>query len=124
MPKLFVESHEFTEWIVTHLDDDALAALQQLLAENPESGAVMPGCGGLRKLRIADPSRQTGKRGGARIIYLHVPKADWVYLMDVYGKGEKADLSSAEKKMLRRLAEEFKAEAIQSGARANRRKKQ
>ena len=41
----------------------------------------MPGCGGLRKVRIADPRRGKGKRGGIRVIYLHVPEASVVYLM-------------------------------------------
>ena len=53
----------------------SLSALQRELMNDPESGAVMPGCGGLRKIRIADPGRGKGKRGGARVIYLHVPEA-------------------------------------------------
>ena len=71
----------------------------------------MPGCGGLRKIRAADPKRGKGKRGGARVIYLHVPAAKRFYLLDVYGKDEKADLSANEKKQLRQLAEQLKREA-------------
>ena len=55
----------------------------------------MPGCGGLRKLRIADPGRGKGKRGGARVIYLHTPEANVFFLITIYGKGEKGDLSAA-----------------------------
>ena len=90
----------------------ALAVLQQLLMENPEAGAVMPGCGGLRKLRSSDASRGKGKRGGARVIYLHVPLARRFYMLDIYGKDEKDDPSADEKKQLRQLAEQLKREAI------------
>jgi hypothetical protein len=73
----------------------------------------MPGCGGLRKLRIADPSRGKGKRGGARLIYLHVPEADHYLLLDVYGKDEKEDLTPQEKRDLKHLAEQYKKQVIE-----------
>ena len=79
--------------------------------ENPNAGDVMPGCGGLRKIRTADPKRAKGKRGGARVIYLHVPLAKRFSLRDVYGKDEKDDLSAAEKKQLWLLSEKLKEEA-------------
>jgi hypothetical protein len=71
----------------------------------------MPGCGGLWKIRTNDPKRGKGKRGGARVIYLHVPLARQFYLLDVYSKNEKDDLSASEKKQLRQLAEQLKQEA-------------
>jgi hypothetical protein len=74
----------------------------------------MPGCGGLRKMRFADPRRRKGERGGVRVIYLHVPQADWIFLLDLYGKDEKDDLSAAEKKVLRQLAAEFKEAALRA----------
>lgn len=77
----------------------------------------MPGCGGLRKIRTGDPRRRKGKRGGARVIYFHVPEANWIYLLDIYGKDEKEDLNAAEKKILKRLASEFKKEAIRAASR-------
>ena len=89
---------------------------------NPELGDVMKGCGGLRKLRTADPRRGKGKRGGARVIYLYVPEAKWFFLLDVYGKDEKDDLSAGEKKELTRLAEELKKQAKAAIDRAQRRK--
>ncbi|MFO0893138.1 MAG: type II toxin-antitoxin system RelE/ParE family toxin [Isosphaeraceae bacterium] len=79
---------------------------------DPEIGAVMPSCGGVRKLRIADPRRGKGKRGGVRVIYLHVPEAGVIFLMDIYGKGEQEDLSVADKKVLRSLADQYKREAV------------
>ncbi len=48
------------------------------------------------------------------MIYLHVPTANRFYLLDIYGKDEKDDLSTAEKKHLRHLAEQLKKEATAS----------
>ena len=112
MKASFVETTGFTESVSVFLSDRGYAGLQQLLMDHPDAGDVMPGCGGLRKVRIADAKRGTGKRGGARVIYLHVPKAERFYLLDIYGKHEKDDLSANEKKQLRQLAEELKKEAI------------
>jgi hypothetical protein len=88
---------------------------------NPDCGAVMPGCGGLRKLRVVDPRRGKGKRGGARLIYLHIPEARRFYMIDIYGKNEKDDLSAEERKFLRALTDDLRREAE---AAAERRKRQ
>ena len=110
MKAMFVESSEFTKWVKGHLDDDAYRSVQNELMANPASGDVMGGCGGLRKMRVADPARGKGKRGGARVIYLHIPVADRFFLLDVYGKNEMDDLSPADKKQLKKLALELKKE--------------
>jgi hypothetical protein len=114
MKKVFIESTQFTKTVDRFLDDEAYSALQRAVMQRPDAGKVMSGCGGLRKLRIPDPGRRKGKRGGARIIYLHVPAVDWIFLLDVYDKDEKDDLSKAEKKILRDLAEQFKKQALAS----------
>ena len=112
MNKTFVETREFTELVKDYLSDDALSDLQRELLNDPETGSVMSGCGGLRKMRVADPRRGKGKRGGVRVIYLHVPEADVIFLMDVYGKDEQEDLTADQKKILKGLAQSFKAAAI------------
>ena len=84
---------------------------------NPQKGTVLRGCGGLRKVRIADPRRSKGKRGGARVIYLYVPEAKWFFLLDVYGKDEKEDLTAHEKADLRKLAAELKQQAAAAARR-------
>jgi hypothetical protein len=112
MTATFIETSEFTKGILDLLPDDAYAVLQFQLMANPEAGAVMPGCGGLRKLRIPDAKRGMGKRGGARVIYLHVPDAGRFYMLDVYRKDEKDDLTAKERKQLRQLAEQLKQEAM------------
>ena len=111
MKATFVETTGFTQAIADLLPDHAYARLQHVLMVNPGTGSVMPGCGGLRKVRAADPKRGKGKRGGARVIYLHVPAARLFYMLDLYGKDEKDDLTPAEKKQLRLLAEQLKKEA-------------
>lgn len=111
MKAVFIESSEFTRWITEYLPDDAYAELQQELMDNPEKGTVMPGCGGLRKIRIADPRRGKGKRGGARVIYLYIPEAKWFFLLDIYDKDEKDDLNAGEKKALSQYVDEFKIQA-------------
>ena len=63
----FVETQLFTRLVGEHLDDDEYRGLQEVLAAAPESGVVVPGSGGVRKLRWAVKGR--GKRGGVRIIY-------------------------------------------------------
>jgi hypothetical protein len=122
MKAVFVESTEFTRWVSTYLPDEAYADLQQELMDQPEKGAVMPGCGGLRKVRMGDPQRGKGKRGGARVIYLHVPEAKRFFMLDVYGKDEKDDLSASEKRELASLANELKRQAKAAVRRGARRK--
>ena len=112
MKATFVEVAGFSGDREDYLSDVEYARLQQLLMANPEEGDVMPACGGLRKVRIGDASRGKGKRGGARVIYLHVPEAKRFYMIDVYGKDEQDDLSPADKKRFRQLALAVKAEAV------------
>jgi hypothetical protein len=91
--------------------------------DNPKKGAVMPGCGGLRKVRTPDPKRGKGKRSGARVIYLHNPEAKWFYLLDIYDKDEREDLSAAQKQELSTLVAVLKREAKAALSRRSRSKR-
>ena len=82
------ETSAFTKAISDLLDDDRYAALQEMLAENPDAGDLIPGTGGLRKLRWAVPGR--GKRGGMRIIYYWVMPKDQIFMLLVYRKNQSA----------------------------------
>ncbi len=117
MLKSFIETRTFTKWVTENLTDEAYAEVQRSLMRNPEVGAVISGCGGLRKMRVGLPGRRKGKRGGARIIYLHVPEADWIILLDAYAKGEADDLTAEERRILRRLSEQLRNEAVQAARR-------
>jgi len=116
----FVETTEFSKWQPRFLPGHVYTELQKELIDIPQKGDVMPGCGGLRKLRIADPKRQKGKRGGARVIYLHIPEADQFLMLDIYGKGEKDDLTPAEKEDLRGLAREYKRLVVEAARKATK----
>ena len=120
MDKRFVESPNFLEWVRAHPPswDETYVALQKTLMADPNVGRVMKGCGGLRKVRIPDPGRGKGKRGGARVIYLHVPEADWIYMMDIYDKNKREDLSPKKRKLLAELAAGYRAAAIASTLRS------
>ena len=75
------------------------------VAANPEAGRVIPETGGVRKLRWA--AKGKGKRGGARIIYYFHDESMPVFLLTAYTKGQKADISKAERNALRKLVPEL-----------------
>ena len=68
------------------------------LATDPTCGVVIPGSGGIRKVRFGFGAR--GKSGGARIIYLFSGASLPVFVLAVFGKNEKANLSAAERNAL------------------------
>jgi hypothetical protein len=78
------------------------------IAADPEAGDLMPGTGGYRKLRIARPGM--GKRGGARVIYLFGGEDFPIFLITVYAKSEKGNLSKAEQHALAKMARSFFAD--------------
>lgn len=97
----FVETPSFTRHVADYLDDDAYSLLQNALVENPDCGDLMPGTGGFRKMRWADPRRGKGRRGGLRVIYYHFESYQQIWLMMAYDKNEMNDLSSDEKRALK-----------------------
>ena len=90
------------------LSADDEAWLDQSLAQRPAAGAVVPGTGGVRKLRVALPGR--GKRGGARIIYYYRAAVARVYLIVAYAKNTRVTLSGAEQRRIRKLVSELESE--------------
>ena len=71
------------------------------LASHPNAGDVMEGTGEVRKLRWAREGR--GKSGGVRVIYFFYNEGLPLYLLTVYGKNEKSNLSPAERNQLAKL---------------------
>jgi hypothetical protein len=104
----FVETPIFTEEIVRTLADSEYAELQAALILQPDLGEVIPGTGGLRKMRWGLPAQDRGKRGGIRVIYYWYMSQTLIYLLMVYPKSKRDDLSDRQKKMLRKIAEGFK----------------
>ena len=82
-----------------------MQALEQMLMQNPDAGAVMPGTGGLRKVRFAPPSRHQGKSGAFRVGYAYFRVADAIYFLAIYPKNEQANLTAAEKAEARQIIE-------------------
>jgi len=78
------------------------------LVEHPIQGAVIPGTGGARKVRVKLPGR--GKRGGARVIYALVVRATLLALLDVYAENDQENLTSAERKIVAALIRDIEAE--------------
>src|ERR1700683_3834158 len=78
------------------LSVDEQGAIIDLIAYEPTCGDLIPGTGGLRKVRVGRGG--SGKRGGARVIYYFYSEDFPVFVMALYAKNEKADLSAREKK--------------------------
>lgn len=119
MRAVFFETRSFTAWVQDALALEEFTAFQELLMERPDFGAVIPGCGGLRKARVSNANRGQGRRGGSRIIYLHFPESSQFLLVAGYGKNRKTDLLPAEKQQLKLLAEVAKEEARIKAKRMN-----
>lgn len=98
-----VETPEFISRAARLLTDDEREALIFYLAANPMSGAVVPGAGGIRKLRWRLEGRS--KRGGARVIYFFHNADMPVFALTLFAKNERADLSQWERKELRKLSD-------------------
>jgi hypothetical protein len=101
----FVEAPAFARFRDDYLDDDRFAELQRYLASNPEAGDIVPGAGGIRKLRWKDARRGKGKRGGLRVIYYCFLSEQEIWLLTVFDKDEAADLTKDEREQLRRALE-------------------
>ncbi|WP_174301215.1 type II toxin-antitoxin system RelE/ParE family toxin [Caulobacter sp. S45] len=82
-----------------------LAALEQAIVADPETGDVIPGLGGARKIRFAMAGR--GKRGGGRAIYVAVWVRDTAYLLFAYAKAHQADMTPAQRRMIGDAIEEL-----------------
>ena len=117
----FIEAPPFTRHLSEYLSEDAYRELQACLSANPETGDLMPGTGGFRKLRWADARRGKGRRGGLRIIYYHFPSDHQIWLITLYGKDEASDLTGPQKKSLKVAIEmELAARAAKRSMRSHR----
>lgn len=105
MQAVFVELPAFEKRRYAYLADEGLRRLQVQLLADPECGDVMPGTGGLRKMRFADARRGKGKRGGLRVIYFWWKRGCQLWLFTIYDKDEIEDLSAKEKRLLKAMLE-------------------
>lgn len=105
---VFVEASQFSKHLRDHLTDDEYRLFQNSLVEHPDAGAVIKESGGIRKIRWASGSQ--GKSGGVRIIYYWMKSKDQIYLLAIYSKSEKENLSKKDLKKVKELLE-----AIENG---------
>lgn len=104
MTRTFIQTKEFSKnWDELGFDDDDLRKLELDLMSNPTKYPVMQGRGGLRKARYAIENK--GKSGGVRVCYVDFVFAETIYLITVYPKNEKDNLSKAERNEIKKAIE-------------------
>lgn len=102
---LFFEVKSFTKWVKKKRLSKSVADLKARLTEDPELGDVIPGCSGVRKLRIGGHGR--GKSGGFRVVYVLVVNRRAAVLLEGYSKSEKEDLTQDELVVLTKMIEQL-----------------
>jgi len=100
---IFIETSTFSKLIDSYLSHDEYLGLQKFLLKYPDAGQIVPGSGGVRKVRWAVAGK--GKRGGIRVIYYWKQREDEIWLLTVYGK---SDQSTIPAHILKKIAEEIK----------------
>ena len=98
-----VELPEYLRQSASLLDEDEKSRIINALARNPTVGVLLSGTGGIRKLRWARPG--TGKSGGVRIIYFYHNQSMPLFLLTLFAKGDRSNLSKAERNELAQLAQ-------------------
>ena len=109
-PIEFIATHAFENSAKKLLTEEDRRALELLLLEDPRRGQVIERTGGFRKVRFARPSRREGKSGGTRVVYYLLDRRSRIYLLLVYSKTVKDNLSRAEENELRKLAQALEGE--------------
>ncbi len=92
------ETEQFQKKVSQLLSESEKEDLISYLSDNPNAGDLIQGTGGVRKLRWA--RRGMGKSGGTRVIYYHLSEMMPLYILTIFGKNEKSNLSMNEKQML------------------------
>jgi hypothetical protein len=99
------ETQPFIKGASEALTDDEREKLINFIALRPDAGDIIPGTGGVRKLRW--PAKSQGKRAGARILYFFHDLNMPVYLLAIYTKNERIDFSGSERKQMRKKTVEL-----------------
>ncbi len=95
----FTETERFARRAEKLLGGQMVSELQLYLCRHADDGVIIPASNGIRKLRWAASGR--GKRGGARVIYYFANAAGRVFLLDIYAKNERENLSANDIKDLK-----------------------
>lgn len=100
-----VELPEFIKRAAKLLTKGERDELLYYLSSNPKSGSLLQGTGGIRKVRWALKSK--GKSGGARIIYFFYNETIPLFLLTIFSKNEKINLTKSERNELAKLVKEL-----------------
>lgn len=101
----FIETQTFTRLVIALLSDEEQRELQNELLANPERGDLIQGGGGIRKMRYAVQGR--GKSGGTRVIYYWAKSKDQIYLLLIYPKSKRDNLTDKQTAILREYVKEL-----------------
>jgi hypothetical protein len=99
----FIETSLFTKLLYTYLTEDEFREFQDYLVKHPQAGKIVPGSGGVRKLRWAASGK--GKSGGVRVIYYYKQQDSEIWLLTLYSKNVRENIAAH---VLRQIAEEIK----------------
>lgn len=99
----FIETKLFTRLIQEYLTDDEYRTIQALLIEQPNAGSVIPGSGGVRKLRWRAAGR--GKSGGYRLIYYVKMEQGMIWMLTIYPKSVKENIPAHVLRAIRKEVE-------------------
>lgn len=113
MIRTFIEVPLFTKrWKEIGLNDEDLLHLQIMLLKDPQSGPIMEGTGGIRKVRF--PIENRGKSGSVRVCYADFEEYEVTYLITAFTKNEQDNLTSEEKNVLKKLVKSLKTETAKN----------
>ncbi len=101
---VIIETSVFARQVQGLLSDEEYRELQTALVNRPNTGSIIVGSSGLRKLRWATKGK--GKRGGSRVIYYWAVAQEQLLMLLIYRKGEREDLTRDQLKTLKKIVEE------------------
>lgn len=120
MTRTFIQTIQFVKnWECLGMNDDDLRRLELQILENPQVGKVIRGTGNLRKMRFAFENQ--GKSGSTRVCYVDFVICETVYLITVYPKSEKDNLSQSERNEIKKLINRLE-ESLKTGGYGNERR--
>ncbi len=103
---LIIETLAFTRRVTALLSDEEYTAMQWFLRFKPDTGDIIQRTGRARKMRWRKKGQ--GKRGGLRVIYFHHAEENTLWMLALYEKKEKEDLSKSDKEVIKQLIQEIK----------------
>ncbi len=106
--KAFIETLVFTRLIEEIDDRSLLKKIQDEILKDPTKSDVIPGAGGVRKIRVG--KNGSGKRGGYRVLYLDLVERRTIVLLTIYDKRVKDNITEEQKRTIRILAQKLKGE--------------